>query len=90
MLDTQARPEGIVGDTATGPYPRLSPAAIERAKTVTGISDIDSLGTELGFSRMNFWRARCGKHDIRYSHAKRIADQLGMPLDKVFEDDSNV
>lgn len=74
-----------MSDTADGPYPRFSPAAIERAKTVLGITDMDSIGDALGFSRMNFWRARCGKHDPRLSHARRIADQLGMSLDQVFD-----
>jgi hypothetical protein len=85
MLDTQTKPEGITADTPEGPFPRFSSAAIERAQALLGISDLDSLGSALGFSRMNFWRARVGKHDIRYSHARRIADQLGMPLDEIFD-----
>jgi predicted transcriptional regulator len=83
MLDTQ---EGIRTDTKRGAYPRLTPAAIERAKTVLNISDLDSLGEALGFSRPGFWRARHGHYDPRLSHARRIARQLGMPLNEVFED----
>lgn len=75
-----------MSDTARGPYPRLTPAAVERAKTVTGISDIDALGRELGFSRMTFWRARHGLYDIRLGHALRIARKIGWPLHRVFED----
>jgi hypothetical protein len=86
MLDTQTRPEGVMADTASGPYPRLTPAAIERAKTVLGIADLTTLGAALGFNgRMTFYRARRGDYDISYAHAKRIADQLGMPLDQAFD-----
>lgn len=84
MLDTQTRPEGLVDDTANGPYPRLTPTAVERAKTLLGITEIGELAEALGFSRMNFWRVRRGLYDIRYSHARRVADQLNMPLDQVF------
>lgn len=74
-----------MGDTAKGPYPRLSPAAVERAKTRLGITELDSLGTALGFSRPGFWRVRRGLFDIRYSHALRIAGRLGWPVHEVFE-----
>jgi len=85
MLDTQMKPEGIAADTADGPFPRLTTAAIERAKGRLGVTDIESLGAALGFSRMNFWRVRRGLYDIRYSHAKRVADQCGLPLTETFE-----
>ena len=72
-------------DTDT-PYPRLTPAAVERAKTRTGVTDIDALWQELGFSsRMTFWRARRGLYDIRLGHAQQIADKLGWPLTRVFD-----
>jgi len=74
-----------VADTATGPYPRLSTAAVERAKTRLNISDIDALGQELGFSRQSFWRVRRGQFDIRLSHALKVADRIGLPLHRVFE-----
>jgi hypothetical protein len=90
MLDTQTRPETNAGDTAFGPFPRLSATAIERAKERLGISDLTSLGAALGFKgRMTFWRARRGDYDISYAHAQRIARQLGMPLNDVFEGGSN-
>jgi DNA-binding XRE family transcriptional regulator len=89
MLDTQTRTEDIVTDTPDGPHPRFTSTAIERAKTVLGITDLDGLGAALGFSRMNFWRARRGDYDPRLSHARRIARQLGMPLDQVFDGGSN-
>lgn len=75
-----------MSDTARGPYPRLSAAAVERAKTKLGITELDSLGTALGFSRPGFWRARQGLLDIRYSHALRIANRIGWPVSRVFED----
>lgn len=90
MLDTQMAPEDVVSDTAPGPYPRLSAAAIERAKISLGISDLTSLGSALGFNgRMTFWRARRGDYDISYAHAQRIADLIGMPINDVFEGGSN-
>lgn len=88
MLDTK-EPEGVSTDTPGGPHPRLTSAAIERAKTSLGITDLDSIGAALGFSRMNFWRARRGDYDPRLSHARRIARQLGMPLDDVFDGGRN-
>jgi hypothetical protein len=84
MLDTQMA-ESLTSDAGRGPYPRLTPAAVERAKDRLGINDLATLGAALGFSRQTFWRARGGDHDISYSHAKRIAKRLGMPLDEVFE-----
>lgn len=84
MLDTKD-PQGVSTDTAPGPHPRFTTAAIERAKTSLGITDLDSIGAALGFSRMNFWRARRGDYDPRLSHARRIANQLDMPLDDVFD-----
>jgi hypothetical protein len=90
MLDTQTRPEMNVGDTASGPYPRLSRAAIKRAKERLGISDLTGLSAALGFNgRMTFWRARHGKYDISYAHAQRIARQLDMPIGDVFEGGSD-
>jgi hypothetical protein len=90
MLDTQTVPGETVADTPTGPYPRLSPAAVERAKIQLGITDLATLGTALGFNgRMTFWRARRGEYDIPLSHASRLARQLGMPLDQLFDGGSN-
>ncbi len=83
--DTQTVQEVIVADTADGPYPRLTAAAVERAKTRLNIIDIDALGQELGFSRQSFWRVRRGQLDIRLSHALRVANAIGWPLHRVFE-----
>lgn len=85
MLDTQIAPEVIVADTAIGPYPRLLPAAVEHAKTLLGISDIDALGEELGFSRQSFWRLRNGKHDVRLSQALKVAEAIDLPLHLTFD-----
>jgi hypothetical protein len=85
MLDTQTALEDVVSDTARGPYPRLSPAAVERAKTKLDVAELDTIATALGFSRMNFWRVRHGLFDIRYSHALRVAQLLDMPIDEVFD-----
>jgi hypothetical protein len=84
MLDTNESP-GVITDTIRGPHPRFTAAAIERAKTIFGITDLDSIGAALGFSRMNFWRARRGDYDPRLSHALRIAERLDMPLKVIFE-----
>jgi hypothetical protein len=72
-------------DTATVPYPRLTAAAVERAKIRLNTSDIDALGQRLGFSRQSFWRVRRGQYDIRLSHALRVSDAIGWPLHRVFE-----
>lgn len=85
MLDTQIAPEGIKADAATGPYPRLLPAAVERAKALLGISDIDALGEQLGFSRQSFWRLRNGKHDVRLSRALEVAEAVDLPLHLTFD-----
>jgi hypothetical protein len=85
VLDTQTPTEGIMTDTDIGPYPRLTAAAVERAKTRLNISDIDALGQELGFSRQSFWRVRRGQYDIRLSHAWKVAERIGWPLHRVFE-----
>jgi hypothetical protein len=86
MLDTQTRPEDVVSDTDPGPYPRLTPAAVERAKVRLGIRDLKTLGTALGFNgRMTFYRARNGNYDIPYSHAQRIARQIGMTVEQAFD-----
>lgn len=85
MPDTQIAPAEIAGDTTLGPYPRLTPAAVDRAKTRLGITELDSLGTALGFSRMGFWRARFGQFDIRYSHALRVARRIGWSIDRCFD-----
>lgn len=85
MPDTQIAPTGIAGDTTLGPYPRLNPAAVDRAKTRLGITEIGSLGTALGFSRMGFWRVRYGQFDISYSHVLRVAAQLGWTVDRCFD-----
>ncbi|GLW32239.1 hypothetical protein Areg01_51780 [Actinoplanes regularis] len=68
-------------------HPRLSDAAIERAKTVLNIPDVDGIATALGFSnRATLWRARTGKSPIRLAHARQISQTIDMPLDEVFED----
>jgi hypothetical protein len=89
MLDTQTAPEGVDMDTPQGPYPRPSAAAIERAKTLFGITDIEKLGAALGYSRAGWWRARVGLNDPRLSDARRIARRLQMPLDDVFPGGTN-
>jgi hypothetical protein len=83
--DAHTAQESVVSDAARGPYPRLTPTAVERAKAKLGISDLDTLATALGFSSMGFYRARVGLFDIRYSHALRVAKQLGWPLARVFD-----
>jgi hypothetical protein len=86
VLDTEIAPQGITSDTATGPYMRLTPAAVERAKTKLGVDSVDDLWQELGFSsRMTFWRARRGLYDIRLSHALSVASLIGWPLSRVFK-----
>lgn len=80
-LDTA---EGIVGE-ATGPYARLTPLALEHAKSLLGITDLDALGAELGFSRQTFWRLRRGECDIRLSRAIAVAEKLRMPIHQVFD-----
>ena len=86
MLDTQIPQVDIAPDTESGPHPRLTPAAIERAKEELGVEAVDDLWQKLGFSsRMTFWRARRGRYDIRLGHALTIADKLGWPLPQVFD-----
>lgn len=74
-----------MADTPRGPFPRLNPAAVERAKTWLDITDIDALGKELGFSRQSFWRVRRGEYDIRLSHALTVAERLQIPLYQAFD-----
>lgn len=77
---------GITSDTASGPYMRLSAAAVEHAKTKLGVDGVDDLCRELGFtSRQTFWRARRGHYDVRLSHAYAIAERLSWPISRVFE-----
>lgn len=76
---------GIRSDTAPRLYPRLTAAAVERAKIRLNITDIDALARRLGFSRQSFWRVRRGQYDIRLSHALRVAGVIGWPLHRVFE-----
>jgi hypothetical protein len=85
MLDTQTRPVSITNDASDGPYPRITDAAIERAKTRLGIDDTGTLGIALGFSRQSFWRLRRGQLDVRYSDVLRVADKLGWAPARVFE-----
>ena len=70
---------------ARGPYPRLTPAAVERAKTKLGTSEINALGAKLGFSEMTFYRLRVGLFDIRYSDALRVAAELNWPVARCFD-----
>jgi hypothetical protein len=86
MPDTLTQLDPITDDSFRGTYPRLSPAAIKRAKSLLGTRNLGRLADELGFSRMNFWRVRHGLFDIRYSHALRVAERLGWPVECVFED----
>lgn len=75
-----------MADTANGPYPRLTDAAVERAKTRLGISELDALWKELGFSsRQSFWRARRGQYDIRLSHAWKVQHLISWPMHRIFE-----
>lgn len=74
-----------MSDARPGPYPRLTAAAVERAKTRLGISKLERLGDALGFSYAGFHRVRQGQLNIRYSHALRVARQIGWPLSKTFE-----
>ena len=74
---------------ARGPYPRFSPAAIERAKEVLGIDDVDKVGIALGYSRAGFYRVRAGISDPRLSDARRVSRRLDMPIDQVFIGGSN-
>jgi hypothetical protein len=83
--DRNCGERAVVRDVARGTYPRLSQAAVERAKSRLGISDLTSLAVALEFSQMNFWRVRVGTYDIRYSHALRVAKKLEWPLTRVFE-----
>lgn len=85
MLDTQERGADISSDTTIGPYPRLTAAAVERAKSRLKISDLDALARTLGFSRQTFWRVRNGQYDVRLSEALRVSRQCGLPLHKTFE-----
>lgn len=74
-----------MSDTARGPYPRLTPAAVELAKTRLGITNLKRLGEALGFTgRMTFYRLRHGEYDISYAQALHIADLIGLPLNEVF------
>lgn len=69
----------------TGPYRRLTDAAVERAKTRLGARGVDDLATKLGLgNRMVLWRARHGFYDIPLSRADAIAKLVGWPLSKVF------
>lgn len=87
VLDTETPPQGIRNDAATGSYLQLTPAAVERAKTTLGVDNVDDLWQGLGFSsRMTFWRARRGQYDIRLSHALKVAETIGWPLSKVFQE----
>jgi hypothetical protein len=82
-LDTQT---GREADTSIGVHPRLTDTAVERAKTLLNVHDIDGLAKALGFSnRATLWRARVGKTPIRLADARRIAKRLDMPLDEAFE-----
>ena len=88
--DTERADSGIQSDELrTGPYRRLTDAAIERAKNRLGARGVDDLATKLGFgNRMVLWRVRHGLYDIPLSRADAIAKQLGWPLSKVFEEPS--
>lgn len=82
MPDTATRP-GISNDAEL--RLRITPAAINRARRRLHVHTIDELGERLGFSRQTFWRLRHGKHDIRLSKATAVAQQIGWPIDRVFE-----
>lgn len=83
--DGQRTQDSINTDGARGTFPRLTPAAVDRAMAKLGITTIAGLQTRLGFSDMTFWRVRQGLYDIPYSHALRIARQLGWPLGRCFD-----
>lgn len=87
MLDTQEAEQPLRSDTHKRSYRQLTPAAIERAKNKLGVDNVDDLWQGLGFSsRMTFWRARRGQYDIRLSHALKVAETIGWPLSKVFQE----
>ncbi len=82
-LDTRT---GREADTPQGVHPRLTDAAIERAKTLLNVQDIDGLAKALGFSnRATLWRARNGKTPIRLTDARRISRLVNLPLEQAFE-----
>lgn len=84
MLEADVRPESLSEDAVQGPHPRFSPVALDRAKALLGINDVEKIGSELGFSRVGWWRNRAGLLDPRLSHARRVASRLGMTVDEVF------
>lgn len=84
--DTEQAAARIESDEQrTGPYRRLTDAAVERAKTRLNARGVDDLATKLGLgNRMVLWRARHGFYDIPLSRADAIAKLIGWPLSKVF------
>jgi DNA-binding XRE family transcriptional regulator len=82
MPDTPAIGAGINIDAHRV---RITPAAVERAKTRLGVGQIDDLAERLGFSRQTFWRLRRGEYDIRMSEARATAALVGWPIERVFE-----
>jgi hypothetical protein len=83
--DGKASAEAITTDGIRGDFPRLTPAAVDRAMTRLSVSTIAGLQVRLGFSDMTFWRVRRGMYDIPYSHALRISRLIGWPLSRCFD-----
>jgi hypothetical protein len=84
MPDAQVLEKSIRPEADFGPLPRFTDAAIERAKQVLGLADVEKIGAELGYSRAGWYRTRNGQLDPRLSDARRIAARLGMTVDEVF------
>jgi hypothetical protein len=81
MADTQTGPESISADARTL---RLTPAAVRRARRVTGRHHFDDIAEMLGLPRITFYRLRYGT-DPRLSLALSLSTQLGLPVSRLFE-----
>lgn len=83
MADTQLAEPRIRTDAQLR-Y-KLKPAAVDHAMRRLDATDINDLAAKLGFSRQTFWRLRNGDYDIRLSEAMAVAQRIGWPLNRTFE-----
>lgn len=81
MADTQTGPDSISTDAR--PL-RLTPAAVRRARRVTGRHHFDDVAESLGMTRLTFYRLRRGANP-RLALALSLSNQLGLPIPRLFE-----
>ena len=81
MSDTQQAAIGIKSDA---PTLRLTEAAVDRARRVTGRTNLDDVAEELGMTRLTFYRWRTGWNP-KLADVLELSERLGWPVNRIFE-----